>query len=1294
MMNSQLTSEVRVWKNAGAATVMVVFLLLGSFCFGQQLTGTLSGTVLDSAGAVVPDAKVIVTNDASGDERTTVSNSSGRFSVTALPPGDYSATVSAKGFKAWKISGVTLTQGDSRNLSNIMLQIGGVNETVEIMAGADAVVPDTAEVSATLNEKMVDDLLFSGRNAGDLMKLMPGMALNNGGTQGSSFSTKVVGTNSGPVGAYSSNGTQPNGAMAYMLDGANLVDPGNMGTQIANINQDMVSEVKVIMGSSTAEYAKGPVIFQAFSKSGGNLFHGEAYSYARNSALNSIESYQKSQIVPGGLSAAAAAPSESYYYMGGNIGGPILIPFTDFNKSRKKLFFWAGYEYMRQHPAGSIINYNVPTMAQKGSDPNNPPGYALFDTLAASAGQHNTWGYAYNLPNGNLPAGSIVSDSTGNTACGGSGQPACTQTAIPLSALDPNLTGGTPDGKHGILGLYPDPNETASQNNGWNNYQYVQTTPQNRWEATGKVDYAINDNTKISVSYSRQIENDQHPISVWWAPQWTLPYPSSLNAATTSQVVLTNFTHVFSPTTTNEFVFTLARYINPSVLSNPGAVDRGNLGFNVQGLFGHTTKQMPNIYGPWGGAFPDFREFSYDGGFNGNAFGGLKRDPALYDNFTKVIRSHTLKTGFYWDTQENIQSSSGNDNGIYNLGWGANGTGNVVSDFILGRAGNYQQQSSVPVQDLKFHQWAIYAQDSWKAARRLTLNYGLRFDHLGQWYGPSAGAQVWDPASYVNGTPANPYTVNNTGLLWNAIDKSIPQSGFKSPLFYYEPRLGFAYDIFGNGKSILRGGYSVFRYQVSIEVGGAFNGPLGSFQYTTPSITNGFDQIEQFTPPSSVAQNGSGISALQKGDDRTPKTQTWNLSFARTLPWRSVVEMSYVGNRSTNEWINGGNDKVFDQNGVPIGGYFTNDPYQSTPIQVSPNPLTCNSGTPGNNALVCTDIGPNGLPLSANYNTAFNANHYRPLTNYQDVYLLSHGAFANYNSLQVTWQKQSGPITFFTNYTFGKVLGIRDGSSDNGAGNGKAVDPFNLNNNYAPLAYDHTHIINFSYSWNMPMFIHGNKALGTVVNGWQLSGYTTYQSGAPLQPSTGGNLNAIYNSSGLSYPTVANPTLPDNTIRMPNGLESTTVNPASWFGTDQNGGGYTVLVPKVTCDPRRHGSGVYVNPNCFTIPAYGEQGTLVFPYIRNPGYFDSDLALFKNFKITERQKLQFRVSATNFLNHPLRQFGLAGQRDEQLDFTNNYTVGGQPVTGLSATNTNTEFTGKPEHTTGQRIMTFTVKYYF
>ena len=1283
-------------RRIGTGVVLALFVLLASVGFAQQLTGTLTGIASDSAGAVIPGAKVTLINEASGDPRTTLTNGSGYFSITAIPSGSYTVQVSAPGFKTWEEKNIPFSQGASHSLTNITLEVGGAKETMEITAGALVVPVDNAEVSTTLNATAITDTPILGRDAGELLKLMPGMALNNGGSQGSSFSDKVVGTNTGPVGSYSANGTQPNGAMAFMLDGANLVDPGNMGTQIANINQDMVSEVKVLMSSYSAEYAKGPVIFQAISKSGGNQFHGEGYLYARNSALNSWEAYNRQQYrndLASGASAALVAqqlhPDEHYYYMGGNIGGPIA--FGPVNRSHKKLFFWAGYEYMNQHPAAQALNMNVPTLAQRGGD------FSNADLTAAQLKGINDagFGYAYN----NVPA-------------------------IDPSLFDVNLTGGNPDGNHGILGLYPKPNISPNQGNGFNNYQYVNKSPQNRWELTGKVDYAFSDNTKLSVSYTRQIENDQHPIAIWWAPAWTLPYPSPIVAPTTSQVFLSNFTHVFSSTTTNEFVFSLARYINPSSLSNPSAVDRTKLGFNVQGLFGHTTKQMPNFYGPWGGAFPDFRQPSFDGGYMGNAFGGTKKDPALFDNFTKVIGRHTIKTGFYWDTSENIQSNSGQDNGIYNLGWGATGTGNVVADFLLGKSNNYQQASAVPVQDIKFHQWAIYGQDAFKATRRLTVNYGLRLDHVGQWYGPSAGAQVWNPATYTNDP-----SVQNPGLLWHAIDKSIPQSGFVSPTFYYEPRVGAAYDVFGNGKTVVRGGMAVFRYQVSTEVGGAFNGPLGAFTFQTPATTTGFDQINSggaFTPPSGVFQNGANISALQRGDNRTPKVVDWNITLSQALPWHSVFEVSYVGNKSTNQWINGSNDKVNDANSVLPGSYFKPDPTIAGPNNlVSPNGLVCSAtGTAAKDPIDC-----NSPSLRANYANGFAVNHFRPLTNYQDIYVLTHGAYANYNSLQVSLQKQSGRATFLANYTFSKVLGIRDGSSDNGAGNGKAVDAFNLRANYAPLAYDHTHIFNISGVWNLGNPIrskgscedvsHCSSLLAGLVNGWRLSTYTTYQSGAPLQPSTGGNLNAIYNSTALTVPLNGATDLPDNSILLPNGLKSLNVNPGTWFGTDQNGGGSTVLLPTLTCDPRKHASGFYFNPNCFGVPAYGQQGVKVWPYLRNPAYFDSDLGLYKDFKVTERQKVEFRVSAVNWLNHPLPQFGLAGNSDQQLNFTNTtfkpendatecglvgYQWDGSTlpcnarIISVAGKNTNTDpvsgTTGKPHFKTGSRFLTFSVKYFF
>jgi hypothetical protein len=545
--------------------------------------------------------------------------------------------------------------------------------------------------------------------------------------------------------------------------------------------------------------------------------------------------------------------------------------------------------------------------------------------------------------------------------------------------------------------------------------------------------------------------------------------------------------------------------------------------------------------------------------------------------------------------------------------------------------------------------------------------------------------------------------------------------------------------VFGNGKTVIRAGYAQFRYNVSVnDVGGAASLSSGIFTATTPALS-GYSQVSTFTPPSSVAANGSGFSAMQLGDNKTPYTNDWNVGVAQALPWRSVLEVTYVGNRSGNELINGGNGKLNDANSNFPGTYWGPDPKMAiqpngTPLFVSPSNLPCNNkyngsstANAGSNYVNCNATGPNNVALSTNYNATFNENDYRRLTNYQDIYVLTHGSYANYNSLQASWQKQAGSVNFMINYTFSKVLGIRDGNTNQAGSNGGVVDPFSLRNNYGPLAYDHSQIANFTYVWNMPKFVHGNRFLEGAVNGWQLSGYTTYQSGAPLQAN--GTLQFSF-ASNLTTPIAGLAgtafQLPDNTVLMPNGLRSTAVNQSTWFGTSQNGGGYAAMIPLVTCNPQHHASGQYFNPNCFSTPALGQVGTFNWPYIKAPGYFDSDLGIYKNFHVTETKYVQFRIQATNFLNHPLPQFGLAGTGDETIKLQQDtlYTfpssaIVGLPATGtsgypcdfvgaqnagggncsmtlhaISSTNTNNGMTGKPLYKTGQRVLTFAAKFYF
>src|SRR6266567_4390008 len=306
--------------------VMALVLLLGpTALIAQNATGSLSGTVLDASGAVVPKATVTMTNELSQTRRQTVSNNSGYFNIAAVPPGSYTVFIEAQGFAKWETKNLRFNQGENHAIPNIQLRPGSEGTLVEVVATPDQAPLETGESRETLNGTMVSQISIQGRDAAELMKIMPGMSINSGLGQ-SQWSSLTTGTNSGPVGNYSASGTPPSGALSLTTDGANIVDSGNQGTQISNINQDQTAEVTILNSAYGAEYAKGPVTFQAISKSGGNTYHGSGYLYTRNGALNAFDWQMKNNHLSNPTDSTTSKPSDSYYYPGFTFGGPVLIP--------------------------------------------------------------------------------------------------------------------------------------------------------------------------------------------------------------------------------------------------------------------------------------------------------------------------------------------------------------------------------------------------------------------------------------------------------------------------------------------------------------------------------------------------------------------------------------------------------------------------------------------------------------------------------------------------------------------------------------------------------------------------------------------------------------------------------------------------------------------------------------------------------------------------------------------------------------------------------------------------------
>ena len=1303
----------RSWLFVLAAVTM----LLTPALHGQAVTATMSGTVTDPKGGLLPGATITITDENTHSTRSTETTKDGTFSIPNLIPSSYTVKAVAQGFAPKALSGLEVHTGDQIRLPNISLAVGAATDQVTVTSLAGQILTtENGQRTATLTYSDIQDIALQSRDTTELLKVLPGVVQTNSG----GYNALQITTGQSAIGnGMGVNGAPYKGATSLNMDGANVLDVGDDFSSLATVNPEMTQEVQVQSTNFGADEANGPVVINTTGKAGGEHYHGEGYFDVRNDIFNAND-WADNHRLPIQQKAGA-----HYYYPGGSISGP--IPHTN-----KKLFFFGGVEFLDQNPGNAPqLNFYMasPAMLRGDFSMDDPDNAVLcpggFYNNSATIGVVNTTSYAPNTTppntagvalgqqsfcqnittdNGNqyytvLPDGSTISGNNGPAITtywvGGSagGQTNSYGGKMPAQWIDPNMLAFTkvwPGWNSGFVLK----TQQQIQNNGGNVHIPIQNTD-NGWTARGRLDYNWDSTNQLYVSYQQSYDHTltgNCGIGLYSGCGGQLQFPGGgTETLTYSKILNGHYVHIFSPTLTNEALASWVWGNIPHQPLNPSADFRSTLGASFGCYYcGIGQKFMPLTSASTGIPVVGVSDVWEPG----NYYIVQKAIPTFADNLTKVWGRHTLKFGATFSNTDNYQGSQGNTgmqgnisiggsspnpaintNGNYNYfarqtsipglygctpcnGYGAVagqnfGSSNNVVNFLVGEATGYGETNSEPLTDLAFQNVGIYANDQVKVSKKLTVEVGMRFEHIGAWYDrQGTGLAVFNPLRVLPDFYAGKYA---PGYYWHGIDAGVPLSGKPDRFVFVEPRVGLSYDVFGNGKTTLRGGWGAYKYQE------ATNAPQGALSTAQQLLTfnagsavlspapnsvflaSQIGQLKPFAPNCQVqCVQPSGQSGFDPHDYGVPLTYSYNFTIDQRLPWSMLLDIGYVGNRTTNiqDTFGGNGDGsgpggYDNQNKTPLYAYGQTNGI-GTGSQYVPNPL----GDTFTHRLVCnaenlnancgnttapnsqdTDFRPYGRGTSCT--SAGNPTCIIYGTNTVNMY--DHKAYQNYNAMQVQLVKRAGPVTLNANLTWSKSLGTET-----------TFDPFNISSNNSYSNLQRPWVFNSNYIYREPNFWHGNRIVAGAVNGWTISGITLWQMGNNTLP----GISIQYDPQTL--PSFTGQTVSEGgqsytyqQLGMSPGSTSTGVGASTFFGTNA---GISTTRPNVTASPKSGLATYQLYRPTFTASPFGQSGGMGLPYVAGQAFFENDLALYKTFTIHEQNKVQFRITATNWLNHPTPSF--------------------------------------------------------
>ena len=854
-------------------SALAVALTFG-ICAGFAQTGTIQGTLTDSAGATVPNAKVRAFDQDKGVVvRETTTSREGSFILSPLLPAKYNVKIEVQGFKAYEATNLTLDQNQIMNLGTITMQVGQITESISVDSTIPLIETVTAQKSFVISSKEVTELPLNGRDFMTLMRTLPGVVSNN------SSDFRLVFNNTDQFNVNGMRGSANN----VFLDGAINTDLGANDGQYTQISLDAVGEFKVQTSAFNAEYGRNAgVMISINTKSGGSQFHGTGYEFIRNDAFDANSFFRNRQ--------SQGRAKLRFDQFGGNVSGPVLVPKFS-TGDHKKLFFFFNFEGTRAtRPLNNNSFVDVPSAQILTGDFRQQyrfNGDGSYQTISGSAG----------VPVGTVfQPGTIMRDSSGR-AIGGT--PFVNNT-IPQSLWNRNAPA--------FIKMLNFVNRAgAPQTPGIPEQVRVPFQPVYQFRKNAevlRVDYTINPNMNFFFRWADDAQREEQDIGIFNSLPYPI-YPQYRKKPGSSWSW--NLVNVISPTTTNEFIFAynhLTQVVDVTDTANKSAYDRTALGFQFQELFPaqNVRNRFPSFNCGIGSC--NFSPFQANWRSEGKTY-------AITDNVTHNMGAHTLKAGVYVNLNNNGQQPGWSD--ALNLNFGPNAsnpndTGSQFANMLLGNYTSASQTKGIFYGQFREKSLETYAQDTWKVNSRLTLEYGLRWAYEGPTYSHgeflqnyffadrydrSKAVKIQTLSGVTNGT-----IIAGSGDPFNGTvqegSAGIPAGGVDHRYNNLAPRLGIALDPFGDGKTAIRLGGGVFYERIQQNVynfGGLGNPPL----VTTPQFYGG--NIDGLSP--SLAASGTlspvGIRAIDR-KGQNPTTYSWSLDIQHELGAKTTLDIGYVGN--------------------------------------------------------------------------------------------------------------------------------------------------------------------------------------------------------------------------------------------------------------------------------------------------------------------------------------------------------------------------------------------------------------